>query len=133
MDSFGRAAAQYTAGQMRLLSFVQVLLLLLLGTYLLLVTLENPMPVRLPLPLGRGDWSVPVGVAVTAFLLLGALYAALLLLPSVWWHSRRRRREGQLRQQTEEKLAATLQARLGSLPAYPLPPRPGAAPETGDA
>lgn len=106
---------------MRLLSFIQVLVLLLLCAYLLLVTLENPTTVRLPLPLGRGDWSVSVGVAVTGFLVLGVLYALLLLLPSVWRQAVRRRREGQLRQKTEEKLAATLQARLGNLAGGTLP------------
>lgn len=102
---------------MRLLSFIQVLLLLGLSAYLLLVTLENPTTVRLPLPLGGGDWTVSVGVAVTGFLLLGVLYAGLLLFPWVWRQAARRRREAKLRAQTEQKLAATLQARLGNLPA----------------
>ncbi|TDE86085.1 MULTISPECIES: lipopolysaccharide assembly protein LapA domain-containing protein [Deinococcus] len=100
---------------MRLVQFVQVLLLLVLGAYLLLVALENPAPVRLPLPLGRGEWSLPVGWAVTLFMGLGAAYAALLLLPPLWQAGQRRRRAARERAALERRLAATLQARLGSL------------------
>lgn len=98
------------------MQFVQVLLLLALGAYLLLVALENPAPVRLPLPLGRGEWSLPVGWAVTLFMGVGAAYAALLLLPPLWSAGRRRRRVVRERAALERRLAATLQARLGTLP-----------------
>ncbi|WP_112778678.1 lipopolysaccharide assembly protein LapA domain-containing protein [Deinococcus koreensis] len=107
---------------MRFVSFLQVLLLLSIAAYLLLVTLENPLPVRLPLPLGGGELSLSVGLTVTLFLVLGALYATLLLLPPVWRAQARRRREGQERARVEERLTATLQARLGSMAA----PVPGA-------
>lgn len=101
---------------MRLVSFVQVLLLLGIAAYLLLVTLENPATVRLPLPLGGGELILSVGMAVTLFLLLGAAYASLLLLPPVWRERLRRRREGREREQVEQRLTATLQARLGAAP-----------------
>ena len=100
---------------MRFVSFLQVLLLLTIAAYLLLVTLENPVPVRLPLPLGGGELTLSVGLTVTLFLLLGALYATLLLLPPVWRAQSRRRREGQERVRVEERLTATLQARLGAM------------------
>ncbi|UBV43276.1 hypothetical protein LAJ19_03410 [Deinococcus taeanensis] len=100
---------------MRLVSFVQVLLLLGIAAYLALVTLENPGLVRLPLPLGSGELSVPVGLGVTVFLLLGALFTGLLLLPGLWQARMRRVREARLRRAAEERLAATLQARLGAM------------------
>lgn len=100
---------------MRFVSFLQVLLLLTIAAYLLLVTLENPVPVRLPLPLGGGELTLSVGLTVTLFLLLGALYATLLLLPPVWRAQSRRRRESQERVRVEERLTATLQARLGAM------------------
>lgn len=99
---------------MRLVSFLQVLLLLGTGAYLALVTLENPGVVRLPLPTGRGELTVPVGLGVSIFLVLGVLFAALLLLPGLWRERVRRRRETRLRRQAEDRLTATLQARLGS-------------------
>ncbi|KEF33701.1 MULTISPECIES: LapA family protein [Deinococcus] len=101
---------------MRLVQFIQVLLLLALGAYLLLVALENPVPVRLPLPLGRGEALLPLGGAVVLFAGLGAGYMALLLLPPLWrsaWRQGRARRE---RAQLEQRLTAALQARLGTVP-----------------
>ncbi|GGL16422.1 hypothetical protein [Deinococcus radiotolerans] len=98
---------------MRLVSFLQVLLLLGIAAYLVLVTLENPGVIRLPLPTGTGELSVPVGSGVAAFLLLGVLFATLLLLPALWSERLRRAREARLRRQSEERLTATLQARLG--------------------
>ncbi|WP_412026876.1 hypothetical protein [Deinococcus yunweiensis] len=114
---------------MRLVSFVQVLLLLGIAAYLLLVTLENPATVRLPLPLGGGELTLSVGLAVTVFLLLGAAYASLLLLPPVLREQARRRREGRERARVEERLTATLQARLGALPSS-APTRPDPVPAT---
>ncbi|GGR90750.1 hypothetical protein [Deinococcus sedimenti] len=99
---------------MRLVSFLQVLLLLGIAAYLALVTLENPGVVRLPLPTGSGELTVPVGAGVTLFLLLGVLFATLLLLPSLWSERMRRTREARLRRQSEDRLTATLQARLGT-------------------
>lgn len=106
---------------MRLVQFVQVVLLLVLGAYLLLVALENPALVRLPLPLGRGEWLLPLGTAVALFTGLGALYAALLLLPPLWQTRWRRRRDAHERAALESRLTATLQARLGSPPPAPVP------------
>lgn len=113
---------------MRLVSFVQVLLLLALAAYLLLVALENPQVVRLPLPFGRGELSLPVGAAVALFLITGAVYAALLFVPPLWSVRAKRRRDIRERSALENRLAATLQARLGAMtPANaaavnPLPP-----------
>lgn len=101
---------------MRLVSFLQVLLLLGIAAYLALVTLENPGVIRLPLPTGSGELTVPVGMAVTLFLGLGVLFTSLLLLPGLWRERLRRAREARLRRQAEERLTATLQARLGALP-----------------
>ncbi|WP_034384995.1 hypothetical protein [Deinococcus sp. YIM 77859] len=106
---------------MRLVQFIQVLLLLALGTYLLLVALENPARVRLPLPLGRGELLLPAGEAFALFLGLGAAYMALLLLPPLWLAGLRRRRALREQAALERRLTATLQARLGTLPTPPVP------------
>ncbi|GAA5511503.1 hypothetical protein Dcar01_00214 [Deinococcus carri] len=103
---------------MRLVQFVQVLLLLALGTYLLLVALENPVLVRLPLPFGQGELAWPVGEAVALFMVLGAAYAGLLLLPPLWLAGHRRRQAARERAALERRLTAALQARLGT----PVPP-----------
>lgn len=100
---------------MRLVQFVQVLLLLALAGYLLLVALENPVLVRLPLPLGQGEWLLPVGAAVALSVAVGAAYAALLLLPPLWQAGWRRRRAVRERAALERRLTAALQARLGTL------------------
>lgn len=102
---------------MRLVSFIQVLLLLVIAAYLVLVTLENPALVRLPLPFGRGELTFSVGLTVTLFLLLGAVYALLLLLPPLWRERTRRQRDTRERRAVEARLTATLQARLGAMPA----------------
>ncbi|GAA5532177.1 hypothetical protein [Deinococcus aluminii] len=115
---------------MRLVQFVQVLLLLALAAYLLLVALENPARVRLPLPLGRGELVVPMGEAVALFMGLGAAYAALLLLPPLWAAGLRRRRAARERARLEGRLTAALQARLGTPPA---PPTTGARPPLENA
>ncbi|MBB5235276.1 hypothetical protein [Deinococcus budaensis] len=105
---------------MRLVQFLQVLLLLALGAYLLLVALENPGRVRLPLPLGRAELLLPLGGAVALFMGLGAAYAALLLLPPLWQAGQRSRRVARERDRLEGRLSAALQARLGTLsPAVP--------------
>jgi uncharacterized integral membrane protein len=101
---------------MRLVSFIQVLLLLTIAAYLVLVTLENPALVRLPLPFGRGELSLSVGLTVALALLVGVVYAALLLLPPVWSERARRLRERRERRVVEARLTATLQARLGAMP-----------------
>jgi putative membrane protein len=102
---------------MRLVQFIQVLLLLALGAYLLLVALENPSQVRLPLPLGRGEALLPLGAAVALFMGLGSAYMALLLLPPLWLSGLRRRRAVRERSALESRLTGALQARLGTLPA----------------
>ncbi|MFC4427660.1 hypothetical protein [Deinococcus navajonensis] len=108
---------------MRLVSFVQVILLFGLAAYVLLVSLENPALVRLPLPGGQGELTLGLGAAVGSFLLLGGLYTAFLLLP-VWWRERRRRlQERRRRQDLEGRLAATLQARLGTAGSAPVTTR----------
>ncbi len=99
---------------MRLVSFVQVLLLLIITVYLVLVTLENPTLVHLPLPLGRGEIILSVGLTVTLFSVIGAMYASLLILPPMINERLRRNRASKEKQAVEERLTATLQARLGA-------------------
>lgn len=101
---------------MRALSYVQVLFLLGLLAYLLLIALENPNPLRFPLPMGRGEWLVPGGVALGLALLLGGLYASLLLLPVLIRTRQRQYTTTRALSTAEERLAATLQARLAALP-----------------
>ncbi len=97
--------------------FVQVLLLLALLAYLALIALENPGLIRLPLPLGRGELLLSTGVTTGLFMVVGGLYSALLLLPMLLRTEIHRRHTVRERHATEQRLAATLQARLGSLPA----------------
>lgn len=92
--------------------FVQVLLLLTLLAYLLLIALENPNVVKVPLPFGQPELLLSTGAAVALFLALGGLYVALLLLPPLVSHAARVRQEQRQRQGVEEKLAATLGARV---------------------
>jgi len=117
---------------MRLVSFVQVLLLLALAAYLLLVALENPQVVRLPLPFGRGELNLPVGAAVALFLITGAVYAALLFVPPLWNVRAKRRRDIRERSALENRLAATLQARLGAMVPAPTTPANSATPTDAD-
>ncbi|WP_225983207.1 hypothetical protein [Deinococcus wulumuqiensis] len=100
--------------------FVQVLCLLALLAYLLLVGLENPGMVRLPLPLGRGEMLLSTGWAVSLFALLGGGYMLLLLLPPVVRGSLRQRKEGRERRLLERRLTETLGARV-ALPGSPGP------------
>ena len=111
---------------MRLVQFLQVLLLLLLGGYLLLVSLENPGMVRLPLPFLGGEVLLPTGLALGAALLVGATYCALLLLPPLAQVRRRLRTAKQRRREAEERLQLTLRSRLGE--AAPLSVQPGLQP-----
>lgn len=92
--------------------FVQVLCLLALLAYLLLVGLENPGMVRLPLPLGRGEMLLSTGWAVSLFALLGSGYMLLLLLPPVVRGSLRHRKEDRERRRLERRLTETLGARM---------------------
>ncbi|WP_291423793.1 hypothetical protein [Deinococcus sp.] len=102
---------------MRVMPFIQVLLLLALLAYLVLIALENPGLIRLPLPLGRGELLLSTGVTTGLFMVVGGLYSALLLLPTLLRTEIHRRHTIRERHATEQRLAATLQARLGSLPA----------------
>lgn len=116
----------------RVIAFVQVVLLLGLLAYLLLLALENPSLLRLPLPFGNGEWLLPSGWAVALAALMGAAYTALLLLPLVWQEKWLRRRDRRERKQLQTQLTDTLQARMGHYAAEQVPlPKPEAAPEPG--
>ena len=97
---------------MRVMPFVQVLLLLALLAYLLLVGLENPGIVRLPLPLGRGEVLLSTGWAVSLFAVLGGGYVLLLLLPPVVRAALQRQTERRERHLLERRLTETLGARV---------------------
>lgn len=104
---------------MRVMSFIQVLLLLTLLAYVLLVSLENPGFVRLPLPMGQGEWLVSTGIAVSLFLLLGGLYVLTLVFPILmrsWSRGRQGLRE---KRELERLLVSTLGARLQTGAATP--------------
>ena len=98
---------------MRFVQFLQVLLLLLLGGYLLLISLENPGQLTLPVPFASGELRLPTGLALGLALLTGAAYCALLLLPPLIQLRLRRRREIRRRREAEERLQLTLRSRLG--------------------
>ena len=110
---------------------VQVLLLLGLLAYLLLVALENPELIHLPLPFGRGEWLLSTGATLALFLLLGGLYSALLLLPSLLRGWQRRRQSQRENRALEARLAATLQARLAAAPTVRPPEGPLSVKESG--
>ena len=97
---------------MRVMPFVQVLLLLALLAYLLLVGLENPGIVRLPLPLGRGEVLLSTGWAVSLFAVLGGGYVLLLLLPPVVRGALQRQTARRERHLLERRLTETLGARV---------------------
>lgn len=92
--------------------FFQVLLFLTLLTYLLLVALENPGLVKLPLPFGQGEWLLSTGLTVALFAVLGGAYVLLLVLPVLLRTWLRRRTEQQERQDLERRLVDTLGARI---------------------
>ena len=107
--------------------FVQVLLLVTLLAYLLLVALENPGLVKLPLPFGQGEVLLNTGWTVALFAVLGGAYVLLLLLPLVGrlaWQQRTGKRE---RHALERRLAETLGARVAvqgaTAPVPTSPPR----------
>lgn len=106
--------------------FFQVLLLLTLLAYLLLIALENPGFVKLPLPFGQGEAALPVGLTVALSSVLGGAYVLLLLLPVLLRGSLRQREERRKREVTERHLAETLGARLAAAPALRSPPVPHA-------
>lgn len=101
---------------MRVLSFLQVLLLLGLMAYVLLVALENPVLLRFPLPLGRGEWLIPGGMALAGFLVVGACYAGLLFVPTMLKLQRQRGLQAREYRALEQRLASTLKARIAALP-----------------
>ena len=92
--------------------FFQVLLFLTLLTYLLLVALENPGLVKLPLPFGQGEWLLSTGLTVALFAVLGGAYVLLLVLPVLLRPWLRRRTEQQERRDLERRLVDTLGARI---------------------
>lgn len=96
---------------MRVVQFIQVIVLLGLIGYVVLLALENPLTVHLPLPFGL-DPTLPLGVVLGGALVLGALYASLLYLPRLLLGALRRRREARRRRELETQLQATLQAKL---------------------
>lgn len=109
--------------------FFQVLLLLTLLAYLLLIALENPGFVRLPLPFGQGDAALPVGLTVVGAALLGGAYVLLLLAPALMRSFLDQRQERRKRQATERHLAETLAARLAAAPAVHSPASPSSGSE----
>ena len=66
---------------MRVVQFLQVVLLLFLIGYAVLVYLENPVLLRLPLLFAGRELVLPAGLGLGLGVLVGALYGALLILP----------------------------------------------------
>ena len=95
---------------MRVVQFLQVVVLLLLLAYSVLVYLENPVLLRLPLLFAGRELVLPAGVALGLGLLTGALYAALLILPRYLRQRVLRRSDLLRRRDAETRLQATLQA-----------------------
>lgn len=99
---------------MRAVAFIQVLLLLLLLLYSLLVALENPQLLHLPLPFGWGEWLLPAGSALCIFAGLGAAYMLLLMLPPLLQSVLKHRQTKRLLKELERRFTQTLQAKISS-------------------
>lgn len=95
---------------MRVVQFLQVVVLLLLLAYSVLVYLENPVLLRLPLLFAGRELVLPAGLALGLGLLAGALYATLLILPRYLRQRLLRRSDLLRRRDAETRLQATLQA-----------------------
>jgi putative membrane protein len=95
---------------MRVVQFFQVVVLLLLLAYSVLVYLENPVLLRLPLLFAGRELVLPAGLALGLGLLAGALYATLLILPRSLRQRVMRRADLLRRRDAETRLQATLQA-----------------------
>ena len=95
---------------MRVVQFLQVVTLLLLLAYGVLVYLENPGLMRLPLLFAGRELVLPAGLALGLGVLTGALYAALLIFPRYLRQRVLRRSDLLRRQGAETRLQATLQA-----------------------
>lgn len=111
---------------MRLVLFLQVVLLLALAAYVVLLQLENPLTVRLPMPWGPA-LPLPLGAVLGLAVAVGALYMGLLLVPPAVRRALAHRRERRERDTLERRLSATLQAKLAGaeLGASPPPDPPG--------
>ncbi|WP_110884853.1 lipopolysaccharide assembly protein LapA domain-containing protein [Deinococcus yavapaiensis] len=99
---------------MRVVLFLQVVVLLALAAYVVLLQLENPVRVMLPLP--GGNTSMPLGLVLGGGLLIGAAYTAFLFLPAMLRAASLRRQEQARRREAETKLGAALQAKLAATP-----------------
>ncbi|GGJ62507.1 hypothetical protein [Deinococcus aquiradiocola] len=95
---------------MRVVQFVQVVVLLGLVGYGVLVYLQNPVLLRLPLLFAGREAVLPAGVGLALGVLVGALYAALLILPRYVRQRVLRRTDLSRRRDAETRLQATLQA-----------------------
>ena len=95
---------------MRVVQFLQVVVLLFLIGYAVLVYLENPVLLRLPLLFAGRELVLPAGLGLGLGVLVGALYAALLILPRYLRQRLLRRGDLTRRRDAEARLQATLQA-----------------------
>ena len=95
---------------MRVVQFLQVVLLLFLIGYAVLVYLENPVLLRLPLLFAGRELVLPAGLGLGLGVLVGALYGALLILPRYLRQRLLRRGDLTRRRDAETRLQATLQA-----------------------
>lgn len=102
---------------MKVVQYLQVIALFALLAYSVLIGLENPRPLKLPL--WDGDaLEVPSFYLVGGALVLGAAYAALLFLPHLIRRAFVARRERSRRKELEGKLKGAVEAKL-AIPANP--------------
>ena len=94
-----------------MVQYLQVLLLLFAVSYLMLLGLENPVSLRLPLWNGAA-LELPAWQVVGGALLAGAAYAALLFTPPALRRALRIQRERGRRKDLEQRLSSTVQAKL---------------------
>ena len=111
---------------MRVVQFIQVVVLLFLVGYAVLVYLENPVLLRLPLLASGREAAVPAGLGLALALLVGGLYAGLLILPRYLRQRLLRRSDLTRRRDAEARLQATLQALVSQAAPDALPPEAAA-------
>jgi lipopolysaccharide assembly protein A len=107
---------------MRVVQFFQVVVLLFLLGYAVLVYLENPVLLRLPLLFAGRELVVPAGLGLGLGVLVGGLYVALLILPRYLRQRVLRRADTLRRRNAETRLQATLQAVIDGASSLPEPP-----------
>jgi lipopolysaccharide assembly protein A len=112
----------------KVVQYLQVIALFALLAYSVLIGLENPRPLKLPL-WGGDALEVPSFYLVGGAVLLGAAYAALLFLPHLIRRAFVARRERSRRKELEGKLKGAVEAKLATPSSATTPTTPPTPPQ----